>query len=85
MKNSLAAIVFVLSFQVIVNAQSGWFWQNPLPTGSNLWSVYFVNELTGWAVGGYGTILRTTDGGTTWTSQVCRHGIHRRTAPTCEP
>jgi photosystem II stability/assembly factor-like uncharacterized protein len=49
--------------------QEGWFWQNPLPQGNGLSSVSFVNELTGWTVGEYGTILRTTDGGINWTLQ----------------
>ena len=31
--------------------------------------VSFTDANTGTAVGGYGTILRTTNGGTTWTSQ----------------
>src|SRR6266849_268151 len=50
-------------------AQSGWFWQNPLPQGNPLMAVSFVDANTGTAVGEYGTILRTTDGGATWTLQ----------------
>src|SRR5258707_9438478 len=50
-------------------AQSGWFWQNPLPQGNPLRAVSFVDANTGTAVGDYGTILRTTDGGATWTLQ----------------
>jgi hypothetical protein len=50
-------------------AQSGWFWQNPLPQGNPLIAVSFVDANTGTAVGEYGTILRTTDGGATWTLQ----------------
>lgn len=44
-------------------------WQNPLPMGNTLLSVAFVDANTGWAVGVAGTILKTTDGGTTWTRQ----------------
>ena len=40
-----------------------WFWQNPLPQGHALHAVHFVNATTGTAVGDFGTILRTTDGG----------------------
>ena len=36
----------------------------------SLYSVYFLNDNTGWAVGGMGTILHTTDGGTNWNSQL---------------
>src|SRR5258707_2268162 len=48
-------------------AQSGWFWQNPLPQGNPLMAVSFVDANTGTAVGPDGTILRTTDGGSTST------------------
>jgi photosystem II stability/assembly factor-like uncharacterized protein len=48
---------------------SGWFWQNPLPQGATLLAVHFVNATTGTAVGESGTILRTTDGGSSWVSQ----------------
>src|SRR5712692_5127368 len=51
-------------------AQSGWFWQNPLPQGNALYAVSFVDANTGTAVGARGTILRTTDGGATWTPQM---------------
>ncbi len=37
---------------------------------SLLWSVYFTNDLTGYAVGrgiGYGFIIKTVDGGLSWT------------------
>src|SRR5215469_10757268 len=47
----------------------GWFWQNPLPQGNNLWSVAALDASTFIAVGEFGTILRTSDGGTTWTKQ----------------
>jgi len=39
-------------------AQSGWYWQNPLPQGNPL-----VDANTGTAVGNFGTILRTNNGG----------------------
>ena len=35
----------------------------------NILSVYFVNANDGWAVGGSGTILHTSNGGTSWQSQ----------------
>ncbi|MGB8416815.1 WD40/YVTN/BNR-like repeat-containing protein [Paraburkholderia sp.] len=40
-----------------------------VPTSSSLTSVTFVNEKTGWAVGQWGVILRTDDGGDTWKLQ----------------
>ena len=49
--------------------QSGWFWQNPLPQGNILRATAAVDANTVIAVGDLGTILRTTDGGATWTLQ----------------
>jgi len=46
-----------------------WTWQNPLPQGNTLRDVFFVNAQTGWAVGDAGTILKTVNGGATWTAQ----------------
>ncbi len=66
MKRVLAFIIFV-SICSVANAQ--WFWQNPLPQGNTLYSVKYISATVGWAVGDLGTILKTTDGGTTWSSQ----------------
>jgi hypothetical protein len=46
-----------------------WHWQNPLPQGNNLRGASFVDASTGTVVGEYGTIVRTTDGGNSWTIQ----------------
>ncbi len=51
------------------NSSQDWFSQNPLPQGNILEAVHFVNATTGTAVGWFGTILRTTDGGSTWVVQ----------------
>src|SRR5712671_1288482 len=48
---------------------SQWHWQNPLPQGNNLRGASFVDTNTGTVVGEYGTIVRTTDGGNSWTIQ----------------
>ncbi len=61
------AVIIIINCINVTNAQ--WFWQNPLPTGNSLQSVKFISTTVGWAVGVGGTILRTTDGGTTWTLQ----------------
>jgi photosystem II stability/assembly factor-like uncharacterized protein len=50
-------------------ANAQWFWQNPLPLGNPLNGVSFADADTGTAVGDFGTIFRTTNGGTSWTSQ----------------
>src|SRR6266576_192281 len=50
-------------------SSSQWHWQNPLPQGNNLRGASFVYANTGTVVGGYGTIVRTTDGGNHWATQ----------------
>src|SRR5262249_12844303 len=49
--------------------EGGWFWQNPRPQGNSLTGGSFVDASTGTVVGDLGTIVRTTDGGATWTQQ----------------
>jgi photosystem II stability/assembly factor-like uncharacterized protein len=44
---------------------SGWSWGNPLPQGNTLRAMAFGGT-TGYAVGDFGTLLQTTDGGATW-------------------
>ena len=66
-KSFLQILLLHLLITQICFAQ--WFWQNPLPQGNGLSSVKFISSSVGWAVGDYGTILKTTDGGTTWTFQ----------------
>jgi len=67
--------VLVLSFGITSFAtstsvaQSGWFWQNPFPQGNDLFAAAALDPNTVVAVGGFGTILRTTDGGDSWTLQ----------------
>ena len=62
-------LISLLICPTTTRAQSGWYLQNPLPTAMDLSAVCFTDANTGTAVGESGTILRTTDGGTTWTSQ----------------
>ena len=47
-------------------AQSGWSWGSPTPQGNTLNSIDFVQG-RGFAAGDAGTVLRTDDGGGTWT------------------
>src|SRR5438477_4747444 len=54
----------------VTGGSSSWHWQNPLPQGNNLRGASFVDADTGTVVGEYGTIVRTTDGGNSWTVQV---------------
>jgi len=52
-----------------LNARSGWYWQNPLPQGNDLYDISFVGTSRGWAVGDHGYILHSDDGGLNWTQQ----------------
>jgi photosystem II stability/assembly factor-like uncharacterized protein len=44
---------------------SGWQWGNPLPQGNTIAAMSFAGP-SGYAAGEFGTLLHTTDGGTTW-------------------
>ncbi len=44
-----------------------WFWENPLPAGNDLNDVFMFDSSFGIAVGTFGTILKTSDGGENWT------------------
>ena len=67
MKITITLLTFIILSNLVIAQQ--WYWQNPLPQGNHLNDVSFVSQTIGWTVGGYGTILKTTDGGTTWTTQ----------------
>ena len=62
-------LVNLLFFFNLVYCQTEWYWQNPLPTGNHLLSTFFVDDNTGWAVGNSGTVVKTSDGGSSWISQ----------------
>src|SRR5687768_11852822 len=50
------------------NAEAEWFWQNPWPQGKDLRAVAVPDAETVFAVSG-GLVLKSTDGGGTWTMQ----------------
>ncbi|NOS84652.1 MAG: hypothetical protein HOP31_05885, partial [Ignavibacteria bacterium] len=51
-------------------AQPVWVTQNPLPQCNTINDVQFIGASTGYEAGNYGTILKTTNGGLNWVSQV---------------
>jgi photosystem II stability/assembly factor-like uncharacterized protein len=61
---ALAAVPGAASANVQVGS-SGWLWGNPLPQGNTLRAMSFAGT-TGYAVGDFGTLLKTADGGDTW-------------------
>jgi hypothetical protein len=72
------AITFIFGFFFMIllllqlSAQGGWEWQNPLPQGIGLTSIFFADINTGYAAGRFGTIVKTTDGGASCTAQLSR-------------
>ena len=46
-----------------------WRWQMPLPQGNGAHGFAFPTQKDGWFVGDAGTIMRTPDGGATWSPQ----------------
>lgn len=63
----LLLLIFT-QFQTYCFAQGSWD-RIDVPTQQYLRSVYFVDSLTGWAVGDSGIIINTLDGGNTWIIQ----------------
>lgn len=65
MKKSILPFLFLISLNIF-SQQSDWFWQNPVPQGDNLNSVFTINNNTAIAVGDCGVIIKTTNGGINW-------------------
>jgi photosystem II stability/assembly factor-like uncharacterized protein len=61
----LLGVVPALAPASVQVGSSGWQWGNPLPQGNTLRSMSFAG-INGYAAGDFGTLLRTTDGGVTW-------------------
>jgi len=69
LRASVLFFVTTAGWSTAARAQSGWFWQNPLPQGNELRAVAALSPRVTVAVGDVGTIVRTTDAGATWTLQ----------------
>ncbi len=67
LRRSVLTLVILTALTRLASAQSDWTWQNPLPTGNTLYSVCFTSATSGFAAGERGSILRSIDGGITWT------------------
>lgn len=54
-----------------LSAQTTVHWNElPPPTNKLLYKLYFLDSLRGWVAGHEGTILRTTNGGRSWQTQI---------------
>src|SRR4051812_2605972 len=62
---AVLAVLASVGAAAVTAPQSGWSWGNPSPQGSGLSSIDFARG-RGYAAGGNGTVLRTDDGGTSW-------------------
>jgi photosystem II stability/assembly factor-like uncharacterized protein len=74
-RSAVAALATGLVAALVIAAQgsaavsvghSGWKWGNPLPQGNTIRALDF-NGGTGYAAGDFGTLLKTTDAGVSWT------------------
>src|SRR5689334_20919175 len=62
-----ALLLITLSCPLSLVAQNiNWTWQNPLPTGTHMNDVAMLDANTAWAAGSGGYLLKTIDGGVTW-------------------
>ena len=64
MKQIVALSILLLAASELVAQE--WIWQNPLPTGNYMNAVFAVTPTICVAVGAYGTVIRTEDGGQHW-------------------
>lgn len=67
MKQFSSFLIITLFLAIPLQAQ--WQWLNPLPEGNEFYDATFIDDNTGWIIGGNGSMLKTTDGGMTWESQ----------------
>lgn len=65
-------IINIIGLLLLTNrSEAQWQYVNPKPQGNNLNYAAFTSGTTGWIAGDFGTIIKTTDGGNTWTNQYC--------------
>ncbi len=69
LSNAVGAQISVPSSGVLFIFESDWKKQASFPTGQTLSDVHMISSLEGWAVGSFGVIVHTTDGGITWERQ----------------
>jgi len=65
---ALFLIVLLLSVSSGIAGEEGWVVLGH-PTTRDLRRADFIDPMTGWAVGDSGTVVMTSDGGVTWTTQ----------------
>ncbi len=68
-KYSLSVIVAIVLLVSVPVTAFAWTVQNPKPTSSNIYGVYFTSGTTGYIAGAGGSLLKTVDSGDSWDSQ----------------
>jgi photosystem II stability/assembly factor-like uncharacterized protein len=66
MKKLIKSALLLILIADYSYGQGGWFWQNPLPTGSCIKDCFFSSSNTGYSVGFDGTVLKSTNAGVFW-------------------
>ena len=70
---ALTALILALpapaSAAPVFAGHSGWFWSSPLPQGNTLRAIDFAG-FRGYAVGDFGTVMRSDNSGTSWTGLI---------------
>lgn len=76
MKHSaLLALLLLVTIGSARGQQSPWHWVSPTPQGNLLNGIFSVNKDTLVAVGDLGTILRSSNGGSTWEVKLNAAGV----------
>ena len=65
----LATAIVLAATAAVAFAQQGWVATRIAPPKQELNTVFFLDSKRGWAGGDDGFLIRTEDGGTTWTNQ----------------
>ncbi len=60
-------LFFLLVIDSLYSQQQNWAWQNPLPQGNDLFQVNVIDENLTYTIGNGGTVMKSSDGGITWT------------------
>ena len=59
-------MILILYNPNIMSQFNGFEWSNPKPQGNKLNSIGFFNANDGIAIGNFGTLLKTSNGGSNW-------------------
>ena len=63
----LVLLILINSLFIMnLNSQTKWEWSHPKGTGNDLFGFDFADDMTGYACGYLGNVIKTTDGGQNW-------------------